>query len=680
MSFLQPLVLAALPLIALPVLIHLINRYRHRSVPWAAMMFLLRAKRMNQGMARLRQWLILLMRTLAVATLIFAVSRPLATGWWGGLGMARPDATLILLDRSASMEARDLQTGESKRSTALRKLAELLDQRGGGGELVLIESAAEEARTLDSPAALPDLFFTSATATRADVPGLLERALAYLEANDTGRADLWLCSDLQADDWNLDSGRWPAIREQLARRPGVRLFLLAYPKPAGNNRSVRVTQVKCRQRGEEAELILDIAVKRSPAPAAESSPPNSLPLEFQIGGVRSVAPLEMDAAGGVLRGHRIPLAAGTRAGWGRVTVPADANPLDNQFYFVFAEPPVRRSVVVADDAGSAAAFRLALNIPPEPGLRHEAVTLPPARAGEIDWENTALLVWQAEAPTGLVAEQLRRFVESGRRVLFFPPTQGPGAALFGARWREWQTLKEAATGVGWWRGDADLLAHVGSGDPLPVDDLRIYRARDLTAEGTVLARGGDNRPLLLRAPTRAGGVYFCATLPTARYSSLERQAVVFYALLQRALAEGSRALAPAVQRDAAPGALPGAETWERVAPPDDPTVASQRELRAGVYRQGRHWVALNRPATEDTAPLLPAASVDELFAGAAYQRIDDAVGDSSPLAREVWRAFLLAMMAALLLEAVLCLPEKRPRPGQLGGFTAGRAGLREETS
>ncbi len=36
MSFLQPLILVALPLVALPILIHLINQYRHRTVPWAA--------------------------------------------------------------------------------------------------------------------------------------------------------------------------------------------------------------------------------------------------------------------------------------------------------------------------------------------------------------------------------------------------------------------------------------------------------------------------------------------------------------------------------------------------------------------------------------------------------------------------------------------------------------------
>ena len=81
MSFLNPLILAALPLMALPILIHLINQHRHRTVQWAAMMFLVSAKRMHKGMARLRYLLIMLMRIAAIGAMIFAFSRPLASGW-----------------------------------------------------------------------------------------------------------------------------------------------------------------------------------------------------------------------------------------------------------------------------------------------------------------------------------------------------------------------------------------------------------------------------------------------------------------------------------------------------------------------------------------------------------------------------------------------------------------------
>src|SRR5579872_7619590 len=103
MSFLQPMLLAALPIIALPIIIHLINQRRYQTVRWGAMMFLLAANRMSRGYARLRQWLIMLFRMLAIAGLIFAVARPLATGWLGIAAGGKADTTLLLLDRSPSM-------------------------------------------------------------------------------------------------------------------------------------------------------------------------------------------------------------------------------------------------------------------------------------------------------------------------------------------------------------------------------------------------------------------------------------------------------------------------------------------------------------------------------------------------------------------------------------------------
>ncbi len=50
MSFLQPWLLLGLPLVALPIIIHLINQRRFQTVRWGAMMFLLTANRMARGL------------------------------------------------------------------------------------------------------------------------------------------------------------------------------------------------------------------------------------------------------------------------------------------------------------------------------------------------------------------------------------------------------------------------------------------------------------------------------------------------------------------------------------------------------------------------------------------------------------------------------------------------------
>ena len=99
-------------------------------------------------------------------------------------------------------------------------------------------------------------------------------------------------------------------------------------------------------------------------------------------------------------------------------------------------------------------------------------------------------------------------------------------------------------------GDADLLAHVESGDALRLNQLLTFATAPLKAPGHLWQGFQDEASLLTRVATDRGAVYFCSTLPTAQFSSLEREGVVFYVMLQRALAEGSRSLAVASQRNA----------------------------------------------------------------------------------------------------------------------------------
>ena len=662
MSFLQPLALIALPLMALPILIHLINQQRHRTIPWAAMMFLMSAKRMSRGMARLRHLLILLMRVLAIGALIFAISRPLSGGWLGSVGLSKPDATLILLDRSASMEMQDLQAGESKRSTALKRLSQLLEQGDYGTHLLLIDSATGQMQDVDSPKALLSLPMTESSATSANIPGMLETALAYLKANESGRAEIWICSDLNENDWDVHSGRWNAIREAFAQLDGVHHFLLAYTDPPSSNLSVRVENVQRWKRGNDAELILDVMVRTGEGRGVT----RRVPIEFEVNNVQSVVEVELDTLGASLQGHRIPIDAKLNSGWGSVSLPGDANPLDNRFYFVFSEPSVRKAVVVSDDKRVGEAFRRALAIPTDVRLQHSTDVIPMNRVAEIDWESTGLLIWQGTLPRGLVAEQIAHFVDSGRVVIFFPPLQSAGEQLFDSQWGDWQSADaEQVSKISSWRGDADLLAHVESGSALPLNALRTYRYRALESPGTQLARFEDDASLLTRVATDRGGVYFCSTLPTAQFSSLERDGVVFYVMLQRALAEGCQALTVASQRDAGLGVLADRDQWKSVAPTEDNASLSQRGLHAGVYQDEGYWVAVNRSQAEDSAKTSPVETVDALFDGLSYRRIDVDVGDTSALASELWRIFLIAMALALILEAVLSLPSKKTETSPL---------------
>ena len=70
------------------------------------------------------------------------------------------------------------------------------------------------------------------------------------------------------------------------------------------------------------------------------------------------------------------------------------------------------------------------------------------------------------------------------------------------------------------------------------------------------------------------------------------------------------------------------------------------------------WLALNRPPQEDTANVVEDDSLDDMMAGLDYVRIDDTVDSEDSLLSEIWRAFLVTMVIALIAEALLCVPER----------------------
>jgi len=104
MSFLTPLFLVALAGLAVPVIIHLIQRERKNVVQFPSLMFLQRIPYQSVQRRRIRNWPLLLLRLAALALIVAAFARPffrrqaLAAAGSGG---ARE--VVILIDNSYSM-------------------------------------------------------------------------------------------------------------------------------------------------------------------------------------------------------------------------------------------------------------------------------------------------------------------------------------------------------------------------------------------------------------------------------------------------------------------------------------------------------------------------------------------------------------------------------------------------
>jgi hypothetical protein len=656
MTFLQPLLLAALPLIALPVIIHLINQRRFQTIRWAGMMFLLAANRMSRGYAKLRQFLILLFRTLAIAGLIFAVARPLAGGWLGRTASGKPDTTIILLDRSPSMQQRGGGTVLSKLDTGRQQLARTL-ATFGSARWVLVENTGNTPMEIESPDTLLTLPSTEAASTSADIPAMLEAARDYIRSNHCGRTEIWICSDVRQNDWCADSARWQALRDSFQEFPQtVRFHLLAYPDTANGNVSLRVTNVRRQQTPDGAELLVSLKLTREGATDVTLN----LPVQFEIEGARSELNVEMNGPTYELKDHRIPIERARERGWGKVSIPADANPADNEFYFVFDQPQPRRALVISDDPRAVAAVQLAAAVTPDPTITCSAEAVKPEQLASTDWDTLSLLIWHVPLPEGDAARAVEAFVQRGGQILFLPPKTPGDAEFMGVRWQGWDEDKTELA-VESWRGDQDILANTQSGAALPLGQLRIRRRCGLSGELTPLATLKGGRPLLARLPTNNGGVYFCATTTDPGDSSLAENGVVLYVLVQRVLAAGTAVLGRTRQLIAGDPA-PDPTAWQQLAGAAD-ALSTEYRHHAGVYAAGERLFAVNRALAEDHAVVLADEPVAELFKGLDYSRVDDRAGGFSGIIQEIWRLFLVSMLVSLVIEAALCLPGKPRAPG-----------------
>ena len=351
---------------------------------------------------------------------------------------------------------------------------------------------------------------------------------------------------------------------------------------------------------------------------------------------------------------------GRDRGWGRVSIPADANPADNDFWFVFEQPAPRRTIIVVEDPQIARSLSLASSISPDPALECTAEVVAHAQVAAIDWDQVSLLLWQGPLPELDSAKQIRSFIERGGSVIFFPPRSPAGGELFGVQFTKWADLKSPIPVVGW-RSDEDLLAQTAGGAPLPVGSLEIRKYCGLSGEVTALATLSDGQPLLARVPTDHGAVYFCATTPAPSDSSLATAGVVFYVLVQRALASGAASLGSTRAYTAGDPPRDDPTLWTRVSGARE-ALSTDYSFQAGIYQASERLLAVNRSAAEALAPVVPDPKVTELFRGLDFARVDDRAGSLGGLIQEIWRMFLVAMMVAMLTEAALCLPKlQRPR-------------------
>lgn len=650
MTFLQPLVLWALPLILLPVVIHLINRMRHRSQPWAAMRFLLSATRSSMGHAKLRQFLILLFRVLAVLMLILFLSRPLAGGWLGWALSPAPDVIMVLFDRSASMELQAPGNPVSRREQALKLITQTAADFQEKSHLVWIDSALRTPQEISNPSALATLAVTQPTDTAADLPALLNTALNWLVDNKGGTAEIWIASDLQRSNWHPEDPRWKNVITEFASLPQrVRFRLLAMNSDPASNASISLHDLIRRKRGEEQELRMALDIQRN------SEAPASMPIQLMVDGSQSQAEVALEGESLRWR-HKIELGSRTNSGWGFVQAPADGNSRDNSAFFVFPGESSFSAAVIAQDAQSGRFLQFAA-ADFSRGKPQPAEQSAPSTAAQANWRDKSLIVWQGALPEGVVADRISTFVEEGGIAIFLPPGEPDAKRFLGLGWGDVQSAgKDKTFRIVRWDEDQGPLARTDEGLSLPLNQALFQTRQSIVGHQNVLASFDDGHPFLVRLTAGRGEIYFCSSLPNPDWSTLG-EGPVLVPMLQRSLQAGSRRVQQVM--NIACGELSPAEVqrnWQAI----DTTEPKDIRLHAGIYQSGDRFVAVNRPEPEDNREALTLAVAQGLFEGLPFQLFQDTGSRMDQLQGDLWRFLLTAMLLFLIAEAMLILPSQRP--------------------
>jgi hypothetical protein len=245
MQFLAPSALAGLAALSLPVIIHLLNKLRIREVRWAAMRFLITAAQKNQRRVKMQDLLLLILRCLVLALIVFAFARPTFEKIEkSSLVAGDPLTVMVLLDQSASMGANDgVETRfTAARDSALKFLEELPSGSAAGLLLVNDTYASPVSRpSRDLSLVRRSVELAKLTDRGTDFQPAIRAAVEALR-NLPGRREVHLFTDNQLSGWSTVD----AVREFLKTAPDIKVIVTTpgATAAAGSTGNLAITHLK----------------------------------------------------------------------------------------------------------------------------------------------------------------------------------------------------------------------------------------------------------------------------------------------------------------------------------------------------------------------------------------------------------------------------------------------------
>ena len=200
--FLYPAFLVGLLAASLPILIHLLNRRRLQRIQFPAVRFILLSQKRISRSYRLRHWLLLALRTLAVVFLVLLLANPIFQTGAGLFAGGGPVSLVVLLDNSLSMTWSGDGNGFKQAKEAAKLLltalndgdrAALLPTSITGKELVRLKTQKDVlSRELDA---------VEIADGTANLTAALEKAYELLN-EPAGQKEIRLITDMALTGWD----------------------------------------------------------------------------------------------------------------------------------------------------------------------------------------------------------------------------------------------------------------------------------------------------------------------------------------------------------------------------------------------------------------------------------------------------------------------------------------------
>jgi hypothetical protein len=285
---LNVLMLAGLAGVAIPIIIHLLNRRRYNVVDWGAMQFL-QISEATRRRIMVEELLLMLLRMGLIAVLVLALASPYldSTAFARIAGGGDRDVVLIF-DGSYSMGYTD--KGKSAHDAAREWALAFVNDLSAGDSVAILQAKQQVVPLLGTPThdlerARDRIGHLPAPGGGCDWPAAVEAAHKILAQHGRARRDVIILTDNQRFGWADDSSllRWElsanAMREQGdEKRPHLWVVNLAPDRPASppnwSLAPVRVTRVVASV-GQQITLRTALEIRGQ----EEYGPPHDLRVE-----------------------------------------------------------------------------------------------------------------------------------------------------------------------------------------------------------------------------------------------------------------------------------------------------------------------------------------------------------------------------------------------------------------